>query len=122
MTEHLMSFVSDIGAAAKRDARPLAAIGRRMIRRRKGPALPWSQTMRRLVRTLGLLVPVVLVAGALAGCVTLSGWFGAPPRSAPSRGPDRTRPDDNNAPVARRAGRSSQTTSWEATTPNWVAT
>jgi Ca2+-binding RTX toxin-like protein len=75
MTEHLTD--DEIAASPctpHRGAQTLAEIGRRVTAGpRKRPAVPGSQTMRRRIRTLGLLVPVVLVAGALTGCDLATG-------------------------------------------------
>ena len=68
MTEHLTGVVIDAG-----DSRgPWTVASRVAARLGRRTTTSWSRTTRRLVGTVAL-VPVVLVAGALAGCTPTPG-------------------------------------------------
>ena len=68
MTEHLTDVVTEGGHGVEND-RPTTEVA---VREGVALATTWSRTTRRLVGILAL-VPVVLVAGALAGCTPTSG-------------------------------------------------
>ena len=67
MTEHLTDVVTEGGDGVQND-RPAAEVAEG----EEALATGWSRTTRRLVEIVAL-VPVVLVAGALAGCTPASG-------------------------------------------------